>query len=167
MAQQVFRKSSMDKINSPEQLNEYIKVSSPSVWIILAAVMVLLAAVLLWSATGSLPTQVSANGIAEKGTITCYLSQENAAKLQKGMTVNLTGGETGLVSSVGSIPLSKDEVDASVSGDYALHVLALGDWNIPVTVEIDAALQEGQVYPLTIITDSVNPIEFLLNGQGG
>lgn len=40
---QIFRKSSIDRVSSPEQLNDYIRVSNPSVWMILAAVIVLLA----------------------------------------------------------------------------------------------------------------------------
>lgn len=166
MAQNIFRKSSIDRINSPEQLNDYIRVSSPSVWLLLAAVIVLLVAVLIWSATGSLPTQISANAIAEDGTLVCYFSQEDAAKLQEGMDVRLSGGETGSVASIGSIPLSQEEVDAAVSGDYALHALDLSEWNIPVAIQADIKLQDGHIYPLVITLNSVNPIEFLLNRQG-
>jgi hypothetical protein len=49
MNENIFRKQSIDRISSPEQLNDYIKVSNPSIWIILTAVIVLLAAVLVWS----------------------------------------------------------------------------------------------------------------------
>ena len=38
----IFRKKSIARISSPEQLNDYICVSSPSVWLLLAAVAVLL-----------------------------------------------------------------------------------------------------------------------------
>ena len=51
----IFRKSSLDRISSPEKLNDYIKVSNPSVWIILGAVAVLLVAVIIWGATYELP----------------------------------------------------------------------------------------------------------------
>lgn len=47
----IFRKSSLDKISSPEKLNDYIKVSNPSVWIVLAAIAVLLVAVVIWGYT--------------------------------------------------------------------------------------------------------------------
>lgn len=168
MAQNIFRKSSVDRINSPEQLNDYIKVSSPSVWILLAAVIVLLAAVLIWSATGSLPTQISVNAIAEDGALVCYFSQEDAAKIQEGMNVRLSDGETGSVASIGSFPLSQEEVAAAISdnGDYALHSLNLDEWNVPIAIQADINLQDGRIYPLVITLNSVNPIEFLLNGQG-
>ena len=39
---QIFRKSALDSISSPEQLTDYLKVTDPGVWIILAAVILLL-----------------------------------------------------------------------------------------------------------------------------
>ncbi len=45
MSGQLFRKSSIERISSPEQLNEYVRVSSPGVWMVLTAVIVLLAGV--------------------------------------------------------------------------------------------------------------------------
>ena len=42
MENQIFRKKSMDKISSPEQLNDYVRVSNPGIWMILFAVIILL-----------------------------------------------------------------------------------------------------------------------------
>ncbi len=55
MKESLFRKKSIDKVFSPDQLNDYIKVSNPSTWVILAAVIILLAAVLIWAVYGELP----------------------------------------------------------------------------------------------------------------
>ena len=54
MSDSVFRQKSMDKITSPEQMNDYIRVSNPSVWMVLAAVIVLLLGVCVWGAFGHL-----------------------------------------------------------------------------------------------------------------
>lgn len=43
----LFRQSSMDRIRSPEQLNDYLRVTHPGVWVLLAAVAVLLAGLLI------------------------------------------------------------------------------------------------------------------------
>jgi hypothetical protein len=50
----IFRKTSLDGISSPERLNDYIRVSNPSVWIVLAAVAVLLAAAAVWGCTAEI-----------------------------------------------------------------------------------------------------------------
>lgn len=42
MNQQLFRKSSIERVSSPEQLNDYIKVTNSGVWLVLAAVIMLL-----------------------------------------------------------------------------------------------------------------------------
>ena len=47
----IFRKSNLDRISSPEKLNEYIRVSRPSTWIILGAIVVMLAAAMFWAST--------------------------------------------------------------------------------------------------------------------
>ena len=48
MNSQLFRKKSVDKVSSPEQLNEYIRVANPGVWMVLAAIVILLAGVVVW-----------------------------------------------------------------------------------------------------------------------
>ena len=46
MKSQLFREKSMERVSSPEQLNDYIRVANPSIWICLAAVIILLKGVL-------------------------------------------------------------------------------------------------------------------------
>ncbi len=50
---ELFRKKSMDRISSPEQLNDYIKVTTPSVWLVLVATIIILIGVLAWSSHGT------------------------------------------------------------------------------------------------------------------
>ena len=49
----IFRQKSLDKVSSPEQLNDYIRVTTPSVWLVLAALVVLLIGMLAWSIFGT------------------------------------------------------------------------------------------------------------------
>ncbi len=60
----VFREKSLDKVSSPESLNDYIKVTTPSVWIVLIALVVLLCGILAWSVFGRVETH------GEDGTVT-------------------------------------------------------------------------------------------------
>ncbi|MBQ3268331.1 MAG: hypothetical protein IJH09_00260 [Clostridia bacterium] len=57
----VFRKKSLDRVSSPEQLNDYIRVTTPSVWLVLGAIVVLLAGMLAWSVLGTVEA-VDADG---------------------------------------------------------------------------------------------------------
>lgn len=54
MKETVFRKASLDRISSPEQLNEYIRVTRPSVWVALGAIVAMLAGVIVWGVFGEI-----------------------------------------------------------------------------------------------------------------
>ena len=51
---QIFRKKTVEKISSPEDLDDYIKVTTPSVWVIMIAIVILLIGSLVWGCLGKL-----------------------------------------------------------------------------------------------------------------
>ena len=57
----IFREKSMERINSPEEMNDYIKVASPGVWLVLVAIIFLLVGVVVWGVFGTVE-QKDANG---------------------------------------------------------------------------------------------------------
>ncbi len=50
----IFRKKSLEQISTPEQLDDYIKVTKPSVWVVLIATILLIAGVLVWAVFGKI-----------------------------------------------------------------------------------------------------------------
>ena len=58
---ELFRKKSIERVSTPEQLNDYIRVTTPSVWAVLAAMTVLLIGMLVWGVFGSVDIH-DANG---------------------------------------------------------------------------------------------------------
>ena len=59
----VFDRESKDQVRSSEKLNEYIRVSTPAVWLLAAALAVVLAALLIWGMTGSVPVETKTIGV--------------------------------------------------------------------------------------------------------
>ncbi len=55
MDNNLFREKSIERVSSPEKLDDYIKVVSPGIWILLAAIIVFLLGVLAWANVGDLP----------------------------------------------------------------------------------------------------------------
>ena len=49
----IFREKSLNKISSPDQMSDYIRVTTPSVWIALLALVILLVGILAWSILGT------------------------------------------------------------------------------------------------------------------
>lgn len=68
----IFRKSSLDRISSPEQLNDYIKVTRPSLWMVLGAVTALLVGVVIWGVFGFISTTGKAIAVVQDGKAVCY-----------------------------------------------------------------------------------------------
>lgn len=59
----LFRKSALATLSSPEQLDQMIRVTTPRSWIALGAAGLVLIAALAWSVLGSLPTRVAGRGV--------------------------------------------------------------------------------------------------------
>jgi HlyD family secretion protein len=59
----VFRKAALDRLASPEQLDELIPVVDARGWVAALGISVLTAAVIAWGFLGSIPTEVLARGI--------------------------------------------------------------------------------------------------------
>jgi multidrug efflux pump subunit AcrA (membrane-fusion protein) len=59
----MFRKKALDRLASPEQLDEVMSVTSARTWIALAGLVVLLIVVIIWGFVGTVPTQVRARGL--------------------------------------------------------------------------------------------------------
>jgi len=61
----VFREKSMERVSSPEELNDYIRVTTPSVWLVLAALILLLAGMLAWSVLGTVEAHAADGSVEE------------------------------------------------------------------------------------------------------
>ena len=63
----LFRKASLEKLSSPEQLDQLMEVTTPKGWIALITIAVVLAAAIVWGFLGNLPSQVQGQGILIRG----------------------------------------------------------------------------------------------------
>ena len=60
---EIYRKSSLERLSSPEQLDKMIKVTSPLSWLTLLGAVVIIVAVIIWSVFGRLPQKVDISGV--------------------------------------------------------------------------------------------------------
>lgn len=155
---ELFRKKSIERVTSPEQLNDYIRVSNPGVWMILAAVVILLAGVCVWGFFGRLDTKKQASGVCENGKLTCYIKSDDIADVKEDTIISVDGKEY-TVKSVSSSPVRLD-------GEKDSYLIYLGgfsetDWVFSVTVDAPD-LADGE-YSVDVITKRVSPISFVLN----
>lgn len=157
MNEQLFRKKSVDRVSSPEQLNEYIKVSNPGIWMILAAIVILLVGAIVWGVLGTLDTTLSTVAVAENGELTVYVKEADIDSIEEGMTVRI-GAKEGTITEISTTPTT---VDGTFS-DYALHVgnLVNGEWVF--AIRVSGEFTDG-VHNADIVVESVSPMSFILN----
>lgn len=153
----VFRKKSLDRISSPEQLNDYIHVSSPGIWILLAAVIILLVGIGVWATFGTMETKVPVCAVSDGSESWCYIRAEDRSGLEENMIVAIDDKRS-LLGEISALPKAVDEDFP----EYALHVgdLQVGEW--VYTAKLFLRLPEG-VYAAQIITEEVRPLSFLFN----
>ena len=63
MSSKIFRKVSLERLSSPERLDEVMNITDGRGWLALAAVGLLLASAIVWSFVGILPEKVEGRGI--------------------------------------------------------------------------------------------------------
>ena len=157
MNKQIFRKKSVDRMSSPEQLNDYIKVTNPGVWMVLAAIVILLVGVCVWGVFGKLETKLSVAAVSQDGQTVLYVKEDDLSAVKENMSVYI-GDETYKVTSVSAQPVAVTE---EIS-EYARHTgeLSIGEW--VYIVPIDGNMPDG-VYRAQVVVDSVSPLYFVFN----
>lgn len=97
----LFRKKSMDRISSPEQLNDYLHVTNPTVWVVMAAIILLLVGAILWGSVATIDSFAVGTAQVENGNlIVLFDDAQLAQSVQAGMSVAV--GETeSVINSVG------------------------------------------------------------------
>lgn len=54
MEDNIFREKSLERINTPDDFKEYIHITSPSLWFVLGATIIILIGFIAWSIFGTL-----------------------------------------------------------------------------------------------------------------
>lgn len=153
----LFRRKSLERISSPEQLNAYIRVSTPSVWLLLAAIAALLTGVCVWGVFGHMDTTLTVAALVTDDGATAYVRAADAGKVAAGASVTVAETECKVLE-ISAEPVQADEAFS----DYMRSIGSLQEGEWVYAAALDADLPEG-VYEAHIVTDSVSPMSFVLN----
>lgn len=141
MQNSFFRKKAMDKISSPEQLTDYLKVTSPSIWLVLSVVVLIFVAFFAWASVGTLTTRVEASAVVtdDKADIVIIGNRDFPGEIRSGTVVEMAG-ESYVISTV----------DSDEYGRIVAHT--------------KTQLPDG-TYDAKIIVEQIHPIQFLIEGR--
>lgn len=131
----LFRKKSLDKISEPDQLTDYLRVSKPMVWLLLAAILVALAGLVSWSFIGTVDITAGGYAIVSDGQATVMLADNENYRLEENMKFTLDG---------------KEETVARIE---------VNDFKMAVGYA-EVSAQNGE-YPVSVVVKSSRPYELL------
>ena len=84
-----FEKSAK-RLSSPEQLNDYLHVTNPRVWVLLIAVILLVGGLLLWSGFATVESYATGEATARSGElVVTFDDAAKAAKVHAGMEMEV------------------------------------------------------------------------------
>lgn len=134
----IFRSETLKRISSPEQLTDYLRVTNPGIWVVLAAVLTLLVGFFIWMSVGTIETTVEV-GVSTQNHNAEVAIKSGDATIEKDMVLRIGDQETAILST------KTDGYGRTVG-----------------TAEVN--LSDG-MYDGTLVTESVHPIQFLLDSK--
>lgn len=152
---EIFRKKAIERVASPDRLDDYIAVSNPSVWIILGAIVAFLIGVCVWIVLGHIEDVQPAVIRVSDGEAVLYMDKASAGDLDVGDSVKVADVE-GRVMAV-----QDEEVSASTLDSGEAHALGLKSGSLAVAkVSID--LPDGS-YEGRVTVSELDPLDLLLS----
>ncbi|HLY28532.1 MAG TPA: NHLP bacteriocin system secretion protein [Aggregatilineales bacterium] len=119
----LFRKVALERLSSPEQLDQLMQVTTPRGWLAMIGLAVLLLVALVWGIFGSIPTTVSGQGILLRGSGIQRIAAAKAGQVTKLLVK--AGDSVTLGQSVASIVPADGSGDTPVSSPYAGRILEI------------------------------------------
>ena len=157
----IFREKSLQRIASPEELHEYVRVTNPKVWTIIVAVIILLFGVCVWGKYGHLSSVAITVADVKDGQCTLYVSDTaDVSEISVGQPVKFDNSDVTITVTEVNTALQPVEGD---DADEIYHVMGLedGTWVYIIKGSSDG-LKDG-IYQGKIITNEEAPESFLLN----
>jgi len=165
VANPIFNKKAADKLSSPDDLDRYIRVTNPSLIAVLGACLALLIGLAVWGIFGTVTTGVHTMGAVIDGYAFCYLTREDAQRVEVGNYAEFDGRDM-RVSDVTEDPLSRGELHEMLGNDYLSTALVPSDWNYIVSFEGDVKdIKEYTPQEVNITTERVAPINLVVRNK--
>ena len=149
MDNKTFRKESLERIASPDDICKYLHISSPRLWIVLSAILAILVGLMIYACVVTIENVISVQAevitfsdINEPvSVITAQLPAEMGDVVDIGMSFRIAGQEGKLV----SVFKMDDVVMTSATLD-----------------DVSILLQSG-TYDAEIVLEEISPLSFLMN----
>jgi len=153
MSQRLFRQKALEKLASPEQLDQLMSITTPRRWLLLLGPLGLLLIVIMWGVFDTLPTTLETDGVvlmspdeADRLEAVLYLSVWDGSRVERDMEVNISpvsaaknkyGMLTGRVQSVDQQLSSMQDMIRVVGSEMLAGMFSSDNRFIKVRVQLD------------------------------
>lgn len=140
-ADSIFRKSSLDRIRTPEQLNEVIKSTGTGFLALLIAIVLFILGFLAWGVLGTIEETVDVAGIANSGKITVTIPSNQVSRISSGIDARVISGDDIIQGKLSDLKQSNQAFKAIITYE--------GD------------LTDGETVIVTLVKDSYPPYKLM------
>ena len=148
---------------SDSNLDEYIRVSKPGTKVVLAALLTVLIAMIVWGLIGKLPVTLTVKGLIVRPSLAELYDEELTLDKMTALMLDVEDQEYALLEKVKEYLLEDDVVYCFVDA-LKFDSLAVSNFNEKVTIEMpDHRRQTGTIesyYPVPLLTPQCQKILF-------
>ena len=161
-----------EKAESPERLNDYIRVTSYGGIFVILALVIFAITLFIWGFYGTLPVTETVTGVVDGSNsdkIPCFMDASRFSgnsMVGKTAVIRLTDGTTvsGVIEEVGSAPVSREEATQMIGNDWLSANLISDNYSILIIIapDEDLANYSYELAQISVITEEVRPISFVM-----
>ena len=152
----LFREKNLERLESPEKLNDYLRVTSPGVWMVLGAVIVLLIGVCIWGFFGRIQATTQAVVITESGESSCLVPQSALEGVLQYRTIEIDEEKRELVPDV-----LEPQVITESTNVYIMLAGGLRVGDIVYPIALAEPLGTDGFVTGNIVTEILSPLSLL------
>ena len=175
-------RSATSRITSTAELDRYIKVTNPSAWVPVLAMLLLVGSIAIWAIFAVVPVTVSTTGIVLQNpdtndqVVMCWVDKQAADRIGDfGVKASIDGVEA-KDARMDEAPMSASEVIKFLGNDFYAESINLAAWNYPIVIEpngdvggssfaITTALGSARLVPVSLVVAEKNPVS-IVTGKG-
>ena len=159
MENQLFRQKSINRISSPEELHDYLRVTSPKLWMILGAIAAILIGFVVYASTATME-----NTLPIKAEVQIFETDPDAPEEEGAQQNNIVSSRLP-VSWLDTVKTGMKVRIGTEDGVVGWIATLDGDDEISLIIDMDndfIPLQSG-TYDAELVLESTTPISFLWN----
>lgn len=152
----IFRQKSLDRVTSVEDLDKYIKTTTPSLWLLLASIIIFLLGIIVWAVVGKINVESVSGCSINKGTVSCLIAEDRVEKIDEDSYIEINGKVISIDEIKGPFKASED------SNQSLLHnsLIEYDSWYYEVcgTTDLNDGVHKGKV-----VFEKISPIIYVVN----